>query len=329
MISFRSVIVPLLVVATSLGSGCSKVAKTIASATERTWHEKFNWKAEEYFSDPQVIALCRAIEAEDLEEIDRLGAAGADVNAKGKGNMTPLLWAFPDNKPERFIRLLQHGADPNVIVTSQFNTGRAGIQLGDSITHLAAKSRFHHFKHVMEHGGDPNLVNEYNETPLFSVIKGSGGQRQERIQLLIDKGADLDHMSALETTPVMQAVSWGGQYRFALMLLNAGADHTVYRPDQLSRLVHIVVWDEKRMAIASPEQKKDYTELVAWLAEHGESIEEARKDAARWKAWSKAGSTTRIKELADAEIAERLAEERADAKKPEKDAKVTDDPNEQ
>src|SRR5205809_270336 len=77
-----------------------------------TFHQKCGWKAENYFSDPQVIALCRAIEANDLAEIDRLVAAGADVNAQGKGKMTPLLWAYPDNKIERFKRLLDHGANP-------------------------------------------------------------------------------------------------------------------------------------------------------------------------------------------------------------------------
>jgi hypothetical protein len=49
-----------------------------------------------------VIALCKATEANDIAEIDRLVAAGADVNAQGEGNMTPLLWAYPDNKLERF-----------------------------------------------------------------------------------------------------------------------------------------------------------------------------------------------------------------------------------
>jgi hypothetical protein len=88
--------------------GCGEASRI----TGTTWHQKFGWKAEDYFSDPQVIALCHAIAANNLAEIDRLVAAGANVNAKGKGNMTPLLWAFPDNKLDRFERLLKHGAGP-------------------------------------------------------------------------------------------------------------------------------------------------------------------------------------------------------------------------
>ena len=63
----------------------------------RTYHQRCGWKAVDCFTDPKVIALCRAIEANDLAEMERLVQAGADVNARVKGNMTPLLWAFPDN----------------------------------------------------------------------------------------------------------------------------------------------------------------------------------------------------------------------------------------
>lgn len=291
----------------ALNGGCADISSLVKSATQTSWHEKFNWKAEDYFTDPQVIALCQAIEAEDLEEIDRLVASGADVNAKGKGNMTPLLWAFPDNKPDRFVRLLEHHADPNVFVTSDFNTGPGGIQPGDSVMHMAAKSWFHHFKHVMEHGGDPNLVHpKSKETPLFAVITGSGGQREERIQLLIDKGVDLDYAGSGKTATI-QAVSWGGQYRFALMLLKAGADPGIYQTNQNSKLIHIVVSDQKRLAIASPQQNEDYFELVVWLEEHGESVEQARKDLARWDSWSKFGDLKKIRKLREAEIAEREA----------------------
>ena len=88
----------------------------------QTWHEKFSWNAAQYFDDPKVVSLCHAIEASDLQNIERQDYGGWDVNAKGKGNITPLLWAFPDNKLDRFNLLLRHGADPNVAVESDFET---------------------------------------------------------------------------------------------------------------------------------------------------------------------------------------------------------------
>ncbi len=89
-------------------AGCSDTVQLGVNAVQgkKSGHELFGWKAEDYFTDAKVIALCRAIEVDDLKEIDRLVANGADVNAKGKGNMTPLLWSYLDDKIDRFQRLL-------------------------------------------------------------------------------------------------------------------------------------------------------------------------------------------------------------------------------
>jgi hypothetical protein len=105
----------------------------------RTIHQRCGWKAEDYFTDPKVIALCRAIEANDLAEMDRLVKAGADVNALGKDKMTPLLWAFPDNHLPRFKWLLEHGANPNVVVEGEFNTQQT-ISRGESVTLMACNT---------------------------------------------------------------------------------------------------------------------------------------------------------------------------------------------
>jgi ankyrin repeat protein len=90
-----------------------------------TWYENKNWRAEDYFDDPQVIELCRAIangaakfndtvDKEVLDLIDKLLAEGADVNAKGKDNMTVLLWSHYARDPRVFEKILKAGADPNV-----------------------------------------------------------------------------------------------------------------------------------------------------------------------------------------------------------------------
>ncbi len=77
-------------------------------APEMRWHAQAGWKAEDYFQDPAVVALCKAIEDNNIKEMERLIAEGADVNALGKDGMTSLLWAFPDRKIERFACLLRH-----------------------------------------------------------------------------------------------------------------------------------------------------------------------------------------------------------------------------
>jgi ankyrin repeat protein len=298
-------------------AGCAEVSRVAGS----TWHEKCGWKAEDYFEDPQVIALCRAIEANDIAEIDRLVAAGADVNAQGKGNMTPLLWAFPDNKLERFKRLLEHGANPNVVIDSDFNT-RGGMSRGDSVTHMACKTAFPgYFEAVFEHGGDANLIQDgiiSNQTPIFTLLAGAAPNKQAKVKLLIEKGAHLDHMDGGWATPALMAVGRGGQYDIALMLLKAGANHLIYIPRSNTRLIHNVIEQERLSATWTPQQRADYKKLVKWLEDHGESVEAANADIKRWASWDHASGEYRRK--MDAEIAARearQARERAAAEKRE------------
>jgi hypothetical protein len=96
----------------------------------RTPHQRLGWKSRDFFSDKGVIALCNAIEKKDLAEIDRLVKSGVNVNAKGRGNMTPLLWAFPMGE-EVFKQMLELGADPNVKLTERVLP--VAFEPGDSV----------------------------------------------------------------------------------------------------------------------------------------------------------------------------------------------------
>ena len=77
----------------SVLAGCSDPARALirkvaARVTNAPWHEQHGWKAADFFTDPQVIALCDAIAADDVARMKELIAAGADVNARGKGRTT-------------------------------------------------------------------------------------------------------------------------------------------------------------------------------------------------------------------------------------------------
>jgi uncharacterized protein len=292
-----------------------------------TTHQRCGWKAEDYFTDPQVIALCHAIEANDLAEMERLVQAGADVNAQGKDKMTPLLWAFPDNHLPRFKWLLEHGANPNVVVEGEFNT-RQSISRGDSVTLMVCKtSHPGYFEAVLDHGGDPNMKHTgplgCSFTPLFQVISGAAGDKKTKIKRLIELGADMNAL-ALGTTPLGMAVGWGGRYDLAIMMLEEGANFRTYDEDEVQRLIHRVASQERRLDQYTPEQRAGFHELVKWLEDHGESYEAAKADIERWDSWS--GATFRQK--MDAEIAERKAREQAapmvNPKKPSEPADAAD-----
>jgi len=266
---------------------------------QKQWHQTFNWQAEDYFTDPKVVELCRAIEKEDFAIVDKLIAEGADANAKGKDNMTPLLWAFPKNNLMVFTRLLEAGADPNVQVTSEFGTGKLGfsnenyIVAGSSVMELAAKTDFSgYFKAVMEHGGDPNLVSkawDMEYTPLHTAIDETGYvDKVENVKLLIDAGADVNALAHTNSvflrtkTPLNLAIS---RYKFevAILLLEAGADWEFMPDNTLMTIVHSVLkleenfprWEDN---VRNENLRKSYNQLVALLKDKGADFDEARED---------------------------------------------------
>jgi hypothetical protein len=285
----------------------------------QSWHQRVGWKAEDYFDDPKVIELCKAIEANDLDLMKKLIADGANVKALGKGNITPLLWAMPDNHRERVRLLLEKGADPNVYITTNLGVPQA-FQVGDSVTHMVSRSSFPYFADVFEFGGDPNLPckTKLREgmTPIFSVIT-AGYDKKNRIKILLQKGADIN--SNTDTTPFIQAITWGGQYDIAMYLIENGADYKAYgATNQLSRGIHFLAQAPKGLLkVAGPQQMADYDKLVKFLEDHGETIADANKDWARWEEYDKAGTIAQSAELKKKEVAARKKREQA-----ERDAKA-------
>ncbi|MCA9241559.1 MAG: hypothetical protein KDA37_15220 [Planctomycetales bacterium] len=282
------------------------------------WHRKYAWRAERYFpGQPQVIELCYAIEANDLEEIDRLVAAGADVNAKGVSNMTPLMWAYPDGNLRRFKRLLERGANPNVIVQSELNTN-GKIKNGEFVTHLAVLNPdIEYFKAVFNGGGDPNLLtkrpDELDEKPLFQLIRWGGADKKERLRILIARGADLEGRDYAGTTPAMQAESWGGQYDIALLILESGADPFAYQDDWIMKLAHVVLREKTRPK--SPEQAKSFAELYRWMEAKGVDFSEAQADRDRWRSSTAYSIQAKNRELQQEARRNRAAAARSRAKK--------------
>lgn len=312
----------VIAVACNASPGCREAAMLNPAAT---WHDKVGWEAEAFFDDPEVVALCKAIEANDLEEMKRLIEAGADVNAKGKGNMTPLLWAFFDDKLPRFKLLLENGADPNVLITDDFGP-RSGLLAGEAVTHLASSTSFPgYFEAVFENGGDPNLVKQTKalgrgDTPIFDVLMGRATRKKEKIEDLISLGANLDHMRG-GTTAAMLATG-SAQYDLALFLLEQGADYTIYKPNSNTRLVHVVLLQEYLRG-RNPHDYPSYQPLLDWLEDHGESIDEARADLKRWRSWS--NSTGEYRRKMDAEVAARKRREAREEQAAQENGPVEDE----
>lgn len=259
----------LAIIASSTLIGCGKSSPMKIWNPLRSWHSNVGWKAEDYFTDPKVIELCCAIENKDVEEMDKLIKDGANVNAKGPGNMTPLLWSFSAGE-ECFKKLLENGADPNVIVTSYFGVPQV-IQPGRSVTQMAAGTDFpNYFKLVMENGGDPNLKNPevYNHTPIFFATNFG---KIDNVKLLIEKGADIDFQDNAKYTPLINSVQ-GNQFEITLLLLEAGADYTMENC-YYETVAHHLAQKETMIPMLIPSRQEAYHKTIEWLKQKDVLIE--------------------------------------------------------
>lgn len=260
------------------------------------FHEKAGWKPEDYFADSNVVALCQAIEKDDLNEMTRLLESGVEVNTIGRYGMTPLLWAFPDLRLKRFRLLLEHGADPNVKIDRNIGIRAKELFLGRdryssrvstassiAITHLACISpEMDHLEYVLSHGGNPNLMYDNNGlTPLAIVVDRFEPQSTQKTRVLLNAGADPnlkgyyvfkdgyeEAFKAKRPRPLEQAVR-DGLYEVATLLLQAGAVPVEDQEAGVRKIVLDLLLDEEHIPFRHAKKTEEYTRLVERLNRTG------------------------------------------------------------
>lgn len=306
----------------------------------KAWHSSIatsdriirEWDPAPFFDEPLMIELCNAIFDADTSEMKRLIDAGADVNTVGKDGVTALFWALHMHRdPSPFEMLLQHGADPNVIVTKSPPGRNANVAAlpGYAVTNLVVMGRYNRmFKNVFEHGGDPNLRNQLlSEIPAFFQLWPSAPDAVERLNLLIDKGADVSYQHP-DTGGTFQMAHTGESEegnQLALIVLKHGASYQLfYKRNAMNdeaplkgcymKLIHLLAEAEEAVNQRPPDQRIHFDSIVAWLEDRGESLAEAKADLTRWKQWKQQGRADLIekehKERLDKESIQRASSER-------------------
>lgn len=129
---------------------------------------------------PPIARSC-AEPAGAAAELERLIAAGADVSSKDAGGLTPLMRAAGLGRADLVRRLLEAGADPNVL----------DDEVGTTALHKAAqKGDVPCLELLLDHGAflDVQAVT-YGHTPLLDAI---WYKNVEATRCLLERGANLN-----------------------------------------------------------------------------------------------------------------------------------------
>ena len=190
---------------------------------------------------PEIL-IHEAARDGNIEAVKQHLAAGTDVNAKGKYEETPLLYATLEGHKEIAELLITKGANVN-----------AEDKWGNTPLHLAAyKGHKENVKLLIAKGADVNAKNEDGETPLddavrykqteiADLLRKHGGKTEdwfkagESIHIAAKAGhieavkkhlaADVDvDLKANDSWTPLQNAAWFGQEEIAELLVAEGAD---------------------------------------------------------------------------------------------------------
>lgn len=235
------------------------------AANERARKELVAYMSlETMFPDPQVRALAKASGKGDLNKIEALVQQGVDVDARGFRNATPLFWAMRESNIKGFKKLLEFGADPNVVFDD-----------GGTVMHWAVQHKSESFlKAALKHGGNPNLkAGQDNETPLFDAI----GEQSDKLDILLEAGADVNVQERYGFTPVLLAAS-RGRFDLVYKLLNHGADYRI--ETKSGHTLADIIADTRGRMDPNHELYQWMQKVIAWLKERGIHIPEENKGSA-------------------------------------------------
>ena len=236
------------------------------------------WVASDWFTDEKTLELCAAIEKKDLVQIQRAIDSGADVNSKGRDNMPLILWASPYGSDVMEL-LLKNGADPNVILESNYQKPNNLFMRGSTYFFLIVEtssmqrdSEYDYVELLLKYGANPNL-GKYPCLSVASFYLFANGKKT--LRLLVEAGADVNPADSYFDYPAVNAVGYGKELQ---LLLDHGAIYDVGVPQGRKlqqRLRAYRKGDIKPRLGASQEDHEATLDAIRWLEERGVSFDDS------------------------------------------------------
>jgi ankyrin repeat protein len=166
----------------------------------------------------------------DLDEINRLIAAGADVDIRDRSQRTPAHVAAFASHDDALKALAVGGADMNALENRVY----------DVLTIAAVADDPEMVSVAMELGNAPDLITSvYDGTALIAAAHLG---HHDVVARLVAGGAPLDHINNLAWTALIEAVVLGDggadHIKTVQILVDAGADKSIGDRDGITPLQH-------------------------------------------------------------------------------------------
>ena len=209
------------------------------------------------YTNPVEQKMIRAIMVGDVETLSKLYSAGANLNALGKFDNTPMRVALKFRREKVILFLLQHGVDPNFVTPSGAVPAFLAAEQDDTSI----------LSTLLDHGLNPNIKQD-GEPIIFSTIREG---QWANLRLLTSRGADLTSRTPNNSIVLLELVGMS-QYDLAKALILRGADATIPNDTGLT-LVKVLVNDQKAFgADRNNINFKKRAELLQLLRERGVSV---------------------------------------------------------
>ena len=167
-------------------------------------------------------SIVKAVEQNQLKEVEKALKNGADVNTQNRGKQTLLLIATRNENFEMAKLLVSYGADVNL-----------QDEISDSpFLYAGASGKTAFVKLFLQNGARFDVFNRYNGSALIPACERG---HVETVKLLANtKGFPIDHVNRLGWTALMEAVILGNgskKYQEVVqILLDAGCN--INNPDK-------------------------------------------------------------------------------------------------
>ncbi|SFE52764.1 hypothetical protein SAMN04488523_10833 [Sulfitobacter brevis] len=202
--------------ALAIGTAGSAIAQTAPSASDIASYAGLHLAAHEG----------------DVDEINRLIAAGADVDIRDRSQRTPAHIAGFASHDDALTALANGGADMNALENRAY----------DVLTIAAVADDPELVSLAMELGNAPDQITSvYDGTALIAAAHLG---HHDVVARLVEGGAPLDHVNNLAWTALIEAVVLGDggpdHIKTVQILVDAGADKSIGDSDGISPLQHAI-----------------------------------------------------------------------------------------